>query len=961
MKKGTKRKNGTLTGDFWASEEASAENRAACGTSAPGTPSAASDYAEVRLLDIPFRADRPYLYYLPPDTPGEFRAGSFVTVPFGGGNRQMTGVITRYPVPSSEPLPARCKPIGRLVSEEFRLDGELLGLCAYLAETCICTFGDAVRTVLPSGALRRLYDKYIQKTEREAEFLLSREAESASAAGVWRYLTEHGGSCRRDRLLRECGAEWERAAEKLVRRGYIVRETLLSETENLNYSEFYSCAIEKDDLLALAAGNALLRKKYGFRRRSPVYPVLLRRLAALDGAEISHPDLIDAVSDDFYREAGSDPLQVMRDTVASAPHGDFMKAADDAQAHATSSADCGTPTREDAERLVTGAVRALRESGFLTVRREDAFRDPYAAVYPDTADAPSAQTGSSPAQPPLNEEQTAACETLFSLLDTQKAHAALLYGVTGSGKTRVMQEVMDRVISGGRQVILLVPEISLTPQSTAIFRARYGSRCAVIHSGLSAGERIDVWRRARRGDLWLVIGTRSAVFAPLPSPGLIILDEEQEHTYKSDQTPRYHARDAARWRCAHNNALLLLASATPSFESYAKAQAGIYTLITLKNRWSGAPMPEVTLADMHEEVLQSDGEVPLGQTLSAALAENAARGEQSIFFINRRGYQKYIQCLSCRETVTCPNCSVPMALHARTPGGKIGRTPYDGFITGILVCHYCGSRAAPPIACPSCGSAHLQPFGYGTQLAEADIAGRFPDVRVLRMDADAVQGKLSHDTLLSRFRRHEADLLLGTQMVTKGHDFPDVTLVGVLNADALLHSDDFRASERAFSLITQVIGRAGRAGKRGRAVIQTFDPQNEVLQLAARQDYDAFYRSAIGLRRALVFPPFCDLVVFSVSGPIEADVQRTAQDIVTLLEKNTAADGDYSDVENVLFGPFEAQIYRVMGKYRMRVIVKCRLNRRSRALFSAVYATVEPVTSASDRVFVSVDCNPTNL
>ena len=900
-------------------------------------------YVTVRILDVPYCADKPYIYYCDAEDAADIRPGSLVVVPFGGGNRQTYGVITDFPDPEKAALPARCKPVKRLVSEEFRLNAELRGLCAFLSETTFSTYGDCVKTVLPTGAIRRLYDRYELVPEREEEFRALYETGNSVPLMLWDFLKEHKGF-RRDRLLRENGEAWENWAERLVKKGFLTKKTFLSDSENRAYTDYYTCVVPADELRMLADGNPVIRKKYGFRRRSPVYPLILRILSELDGAETAYPELVDRCASEYCREAAMEPVKVLENALRSAPTGDFDEAIEETEERTLYSSANSPLTRETSENEVTAALKALVTMKFFSVRREDAYRNPYEAA----ADA------APPDENILNDEQAAAYRTLSALYMTHTPRAALLYGVTGSGKTRVIKALMDRVIADGRQVIMLVPEISLTPQSVAIFCAYYGKRVAVVHSGLSAGERLDVWRRAKNGDVDLVIGTRSAVFAPFERLGMIVIDEEQEHTYKSDQSPHYHARDAARYRCAKQNALMLLASATPSFESYYKAKSGVYTLVTLKNRYGGASLPEVIFADLHND--NAVGEVPLGNVLSDALEENKRRGEQSIFFINRRGYQKYVQCLSCKAPVECPHCSVPMVLHTR-PDDRRVRVMED-YIDGQLICHYCGEHLAPPARCPSCGQPHLRAFGYGTQRAEAELYDRFAELRVLRMDADSTSGKLAHDEILSAFREKKADVLLGTQMVTKGHDFPDVTLVGILNADALLFCDDYRASERAFSLITQVIGRAGRGGKRGRAVIQTYDPENEILRAAATQNYDAFFESAIALRRALVFPPFCDMVLFSFSGENAGEVGMLADRAAQLLLLHIDPEkGDYPDVPLVVFGPFEAQVFRVGERYRMRVILKCKLNRRSRALLAEVLSAV----TGSESVAVTLDCNPNNL
>ena len=546
----------------------------------------------------------------------------------------------------------------------------------------------------------------------------------------------------------------------------------------------------------------------------------------------------------------------------------------------------------------------------------------------------------------LSEEQTEAFDTLCALFRSGEPKAVLLHGVTGSGKTSVMLRLVDEVLRAGRGAIVMLPEIALTPQSLAIFCSRYGSRVAVIHSGLSAGERCDAYRRVRKGEADLVIGTRSAVFAPVRNLGLIVMDEEQEHTYKSDMNPKYHARDVARFRCHYNKALLMLASATPSIESYKKALDGKYTLLTMKKRYGAAVLPEVQVVDMRAQ--GGNTENPFSTELAKAIAEKKTRDEQSILFLNRRGYNHFLTCRTCGEVIRCERCSVSMTYHTTT-------ATYD---RGELVCHFCGMRKPVPEVCPSCSSEHLARLGYGTQRVEQEIGRAFPSIRILRMDTDTTGTKDSYDRILGAFRRHEADLLLGTQMVTKGHDFPDVTLVGVMNADASLYLDDYRASERTFAMLTQVIGRAGRSEKHGMAIIQTNNPESDVIKLAVQQDYPAFYAREIRLRKLLLFPPFVDIVLLTLSGEEESAVMRRSVALRQEIEALTG--GAFSMVPVILFGPFEAPVYRAEGRYRMRIVIKCRLNRDSRALFGRITDTAEGI-GKQDGVSLSVDFNPSTL
>ncbi|MBQ9087130.1 MAG: primosomal protein N' [Clostridia bacterium] len=546
----------------------------------------------------------------------------------------------------------------------------------------------------------------------------------------------------------------------------------------------------------------------------------------------------------------------------------------------------------------------------------------------------------------LNEEQSAAYEALRDLSDSGEAHGVLLHGVTGSGKTSVMIQLIDHVLHRGKRAIVLLPEISLTPQTLDIFCSHFGDRVAIIHSALSAGERFDTYRRIRNGGADVVIGTRSAVFAPLSHLGLIIIDEEQEHTYKSDMNPKYHTRDVARYRCAYHKAVMLLSSATPSFESYYKAKQGVYTLLALRRRYGGATLPKVTVADMRED--SGTGNLsPLGNLLCRRLVDNQNAGNQSVLFLNRRGYNNFISCRSCGEAIRCPVCSVSMTYH----------TLGSDYHNGELRCHWCGRKMALPPVCPSCQSSHLTRMGYGTQRIEQELGDLLPSARILRMDTDTTSSRYSYEEMLGAFRRHEADVLLGTQMVTKGHDFPDVTLVGVLLADASLYLDDYRAAERTFAMLTQVIGRAGRADKPGEAVIQTNNPDHECIKLACAQDYERFYEAEIRLRRALVFPPFCDIVLLMLTSPDEKELLKASSILTSKL--NDAIRDDFQDVPLVSFGPFEAPVYKVENKYRMRMVIKCRLNRRSRALFS--HLLCEFSRSAIRGLTLSVDFNPSNL
>ncbi len=572
-------------------------------------------------------------------------------------------------------------------------------------------------------------------------------------------------------------------------------------------------------------------------------------------------------------------------------------------------------------------ISALRDKGIIAIDEEEFFRNPY-AKYAECARRDEIL---------LSDSQNNAYNKIEELLLLDEPRAALLYGVTGSGKTKVIMRTIDRTLDLGKSVIMLVPEISLTPQTVALFCGRYGDRVAVVHSALSQGERLDAWRRIKGGRVDLVIGTRSAIFAPLDNIGLIVIDEEHEHTYKSESDPKYHARDIAAYRCGKSNALMLLASATPSLESFYKAECGSYTLVPMRERYGGFSLPEAIVVDMREE-LRCGNTTPISERLMKSLGEVWERGEQAIIFLNRRGYSSQVSCKSCGEVLLCPRCSISLTYHS--DGG------------GRLLCHLCGHTEPVRKACPACSSDKLSFLGYGTQKLEGELEKYLPDMTVMRMDADTTSTKLSYDKMLEDFRKERADILLGTQMVAKGHDFPKVTLVGVALADTSLYVSDFRASERTFSLLTQVIGRAGRAKEGGRAVIQTYSPYNETIRLACRQDYDKFYEGEIAIRRELSYPPFCDMVQLTLTSEDEKTLEREAELLTALIEEKLK--GEYSDLPFIVYGPFEAQVYKLNEKYRMRTVIKCKLNRRVRRLFSELLAEL----GVKRGVSLSVDLNP---
>ena len=536
----------------------------------------------------------------------------------------------------------------------------------------------------------------------------------------------------------------------------------------------------------------------------------------------------------------------------------------------------------------------------------------------------------------LNDEQQRVCDALLAQIDRGEAGVTLLLGVTGSGKTMVYIRLAQLLLERGRSVMILVPEIALTPQMMARFTAYFGDRVALLHSGLRMTERYDQYKRIRRGEARIVLGTRSAVFAPLAELGLIIMDEEQEGSYESENAPCYHARDVAKYRCAQEGARLLLGSATPTVETAWHAEKGDYGLLELRQRFNRQALPRVIVADLRHELRQGRSTV-VSQPLYDELQKNMAAGEQSILFLNRRGSSRQLLCPQCSYVPECPRCSVYLTYHSANDR---------------LMCHYCGFSQPAPERCPDCGGA-LKHIGFGTQRVEEELHELFPDTEVLRMDADTVSA--GHEALLRQFEERRVPILLGTQMVAKGLDFENVTLVGVLSADLSLYVDHYRAAERTFNLLTQVVGRAGRGAKEGRAVIQTYTPENDVIQAAAAQDYERFYRSEIQLRRLRRDPPFADQFIITVSGGEEDTVRRA----VGLLRSGLDAavkKPPYDDMGLELIGPAPAPVVRVNGSYRYRLLLLGENNAQIRGLLSS-FMRAFAQRPENRRLHIRVDCD----
>ncbi len=582
---------------------------------------------------------------------------------------------------------------------------------------------------------------------------------------------------------------------------------------------------------------------------------------------------------------------------------------------------------EEELNVSSATIKTLEKKGLVTIKDQEYLRTPI-----NFKDLKSTKIV-------LTDEQQKVYKNLEAQYMQNKASAALLYGITGSGKTSVFLKLVDKVIKDGKTAIVMVPEIALTPQTLKLFYSRYKESVAVFHSALSNGQRMDEYKRVKNGDVKVVVGTRSAIFAPLKNIGVIIIDEEQEHTYKSEQNPRFHARDVAKFRCSQNNALLLLASATPSFESYALAKSGKYSLYELKNRYGEAKLPEVITVDEREEVKNGNHGI-FSEYLIDEIRNTLSVNKQVILLLNRRGHNTYISCPTCGYVFNCDNCSISLTYHSKN---------------SKFMCHYCGAQHKVPQKCPACGNERLRYSGYGTQKAVEELELLFPDAKILRLDADSTTKKDSAERLLDAFSKHEYDILIGTQMVAKGLNFPNVTLVGVLQADNAMFFDDFRAYERAFSLFTQVVGRSGRGVNPGKAIIQTSSPDNYVIKLSGLQDYSAFFEKEISVRKLMTYPPYCDIVVLGFVSNKKDLSYKAANFALEILKSQSSS---FSDVKFIALGPTPANVPVVANKYRYRIILKTKNTKRFREFLNSV---VSLFYKQEKQCNLFVDINPESM
>ncbi|OEF99122.1 primosomal protein N' [Vulcanibacillus modesticaldus] len=567
-------------------------------------------------------------------------------------------------------------------------------------------------------------------------------------------------------------------------------------------------------------------------------------------------------------------------------------------------------------------IQSLVKKGYLEVIKKETARDPYK------------DRNFQDKRVTLTVEQEQVLRKIVSSFNGEEIKPFLLHGVTGSGKTEIYLQSIEEVLKEGKDSIVLVPEISLTSQMVERFKGRFGSLVAVIHSRLSQGEKLDEWRRIQRGDAKIIIGARSAIFAPVRNLGLIIIDEEHESSYKQEENPKYHVREVAKWRASYHNAVLVLGSATPSMESYFNAQNNQYYLLELPNRILGRKMPKIELVDMRDE-LRVGNRSMFSQTLQEKIDDRLNKQEQIVLFLNRRGYSTFVMCRSCGYVMKCPHCEISLTYH---------------HTNRVLRCHYCGYTVSDPQNCPECGSKHIRYFGTGTQKVEEELVKRFPGVRVIRMDVDTTSKKGAHDKLLASFRKHEADILLGTQMIAKGLDFEKVTLVGVIAADTLLRLPDFRAAERTFQLLTQVSGRAGRHHLSGDVVIQTYTPEHYSIQYASNHDFQSFYKQELKQRKMMDYPPFRKLIVVHFSHQQLPNVMKASQLFVKELNRLVSR-----DVE--ILGPVTSPISRIKDRNRFQCMIK--YNDESSTLNKVNQTISLLIEGLKDRnLLISVDVDP---
>jgi len=854
----------------------------------------------------------PYLEALTYNVPGEGPlppVGARVRVPVG--SRTVTGCIVSQ---GAAVQGAEARDIAAVLDEEPFLPPAVVELCQWVADYYMAGIGDAIGVALPPGAKHEtaaFKTRRVMTATAHGLAALGRLKSAPTSEGV-------GAGFSRPVTSEGAGADFSRpVTSEGVGAGF--SRPVTSEGAGAGFSRPVT-----SEGVGAGFSRPVTSEGAGADFSRPV-------TSEGAGADFSRPVTSEGVGADFSRPVTSEGAGAgfSRPVTSEGVGADFSRpvtAKQRAALETLAGVPGGLTTAELRDRGVsTDVVSRLLKHGLAVAREEREDRDPFAAArHVLGAPVDDART--------LTAEQAAALDRLAALADERAFRVALLRGVTGSGKTEIYLRLAQRVRDSGRQVLLMVPEIALTPSVAALFRASFGGRVAIQHSGLSDGERHDQWQRIRRGDVDVVVGTRSAVFAPLTRLGLIVVDEEHDASYKQEESPRYNGRDVAVVRARADGALAVLGSATPSMESFQNAASGKYEHVTLTRRVLDRPLAAVRIVNMREEYAEAGPDAVISRDLAAAVEAVLGRGEQALVLLNRRGYSTAVFCRQCGDTFECPNCSVSLTVHRARHGWRAR-------------CHYCNYSMDVPTTCRKCAAPYLEQAGFGTEKVEQQLRERFADARIGRIDRDSIRRKGALASLLTKFAAGDIDILVGTQMIAKGHDFPNVTLVGVISADIGLGLADFRASERTFQLLTQVAGRAGRGERTGEAIVQTLYPEHYSIQLACRQDYPAFFEREVAYRRAMRYPPLIALINLVVRGRSLDHAMSTAADIVRRLEP--AAAGTF-----VVLGPAPAPLVRLRGEHRVQLFLKGTRRAEMRAALKTVLAEIPEVRR---RVTVDVD------
>ncbi len=848
--------------------------------------------------------DMEYHYLVPENLKDRVRPGMRVIVPFGKSDRLTEGYVLdvfelkgKNEEEEASPAPGKSsiqlKYIKKAVDEKPLLSTNMIRLASWMKDRYICTYSDALKCMLPPGiGVKSIKVVKLQKDgQSEGNGHSSGSGQPAGndqAAGSGRAIGN-------DQLAGSGQPKGKNAARILQALNEAGGECEYEELKaRLNIRTFSKAIKDLEE-----AGLISIYEEFTSRVREKTVKAAF---IALPREEI----IEEIESNRIRRIQHIRVLEMLLDT-------EYISVQDIVRFAGVS----------------PGVLNTLKKYGYIDFKDVEVIRDPYRdRDYPRTR--PLTPTPS----------QAAALKELRSMVDANRFHEVLLHGVTGSGKTEVYLQLIQYCLDKGRQAIVLVPEISLTPQMVERFKGRFGERVAVLHSRLSPGERYDQWRMIKDGEIKVAVGARSAVFAPFDNLGVIIIDEEHETTYKSETTPKYHARDIAKQRCMAGNALLVYGSATPSIETYYRAQRGEISLLELTERANRGLLPHTEIIDMRRE-LDSGNRSMFSSRLAVEIEKNIKSGQQTMLFLNRRGYASFVLCRKCGLALTCPNCSISLTYHA-----------YDD----RLICHYCGYTVKNPETCPRCKSRYIRHFGTGTQKVEEELAKHFPGCTVIRMDMDTTTYKNSHEEILTAFREKNINIMVGTQMIAKGHDFPNVTLVGVLAADGMLNTGDYRASERTFQLITQVAGRAGRGELPGRVIIQAYNTEDFSINAACRHDYKGFYSQEIRIRKKLWYPPFTNLACVILSGPYDRAVAQKAREVAKDLGDCFK---DFGQSAQIL-GPARAPLSRIKNKFRWRIIIKCP---DLEGLVSVLTHITDEYgkSRGKSNIDLSVDINPVNM